>query len=91
MKLKHPASETVIRWNLLTSAAVNITGNNTAVLTKNGKTLTIKVQEPGSVTMKTWSTVPTHEYDAANPGTIMVGFEVNPCKYKSFLTVLLSP
>jgi hypothetical protein len=25
--------------------------------------------------MKTWSTVPTHAYDAQNPGTLMVGFE----------------
>jgi len=85
-------SETVVRWNLLTSATVNITGNNTAVLTKNGKTLTIKVQEPGSVTMKTWSTVPPQSYDAANQGTIMVGFEtVIPPNTKASLTVLLLP
>jgi hypothetical protein len=85
-------SETVIRWNLLTSARVNITGKNTAILTKNGKTLTIKVQEPASVTMKTWSTVPTHSYDAANPGTIMVGFEtIVPANSKTSLTVLLLP
>lgn len=85
-------SETVVRWNLLTSATVNITGNNNAVLTKNGKTLTIKVQEPASVTMKTWSTVPPHSYDAANQGTIMVGFEaVIPANTKASLTVLLIP
>jgi hypothetical protein len=86
------SSEAVIRWNLVTSATVNITGKNTAVLTKNGKTLTIKVKEPAFVTMKTWSTVPSHSYDAANPGTIMVGFEaVIPANSKTSLTVLLMP
>jgi hypothetical protein len=84
--------ETLIRWNLLTSATVNITGNNTAVLTKNGKTLTLKVLEPASISMKTWSTVPPHSYDAANPGTIMVGFETAiPANTKVTLTVLLLP
>ena len=86
------AAETVIRWNMLTSATVTITGNNTAILTRNGKTLTIKVQEPASVTMKTWSTIPPHSYDAANPGTILVGFEtILPANTKASLTVLLLP
>jgi hypothetical protein len=85
-------SETVIRWNIVTSATVSITVNNTAVMTKNGKTLTLRVKEPASVTMKTWSTEPSHTYDAANPGTIMVGFEVTiPANTKSALTVLLLP
>ncbi|MBK7131332.1 MAG: heparinase II/III family protein [Bacteroidales bacterium] len=85
-------AETVIRWNMVTSAAVNITDNNTAVLTKNGKKLELKVKAPASVTMKTWSTVPSHSYDAANPGTIMVGFEVTvPANTKASLTVLLLP
>lgn len=66
---------TVIRWNLLTDAEVTITGNNQAELFKNGKKLLIKVKEPAGVKMKTWSTVPLNEFDAPNPGTIMVGFE----------------
>jgi hypothetical protein len=91
-EIETPASETVIRWNMLTSAKVSITGNNVAVLNKNGKVLTIKVLEPVSVTMKTWSTVPPHSYDAANPGTIMVGFEtVIPANSKASLTVVLLP
>ncbi len=85
-------SETTIRWNMLTSAEVSISGNNTAVLTINGKKLTLKVKEPGGIIMKTWSTVPPHSYDAANPGTLMVGFEVKiPANTKSSLTVLLLP
>ena len=85
-------SETVIRWNMVTSANVTITDKNTAILTKNGKTLSFRVKEPASVTMKTWNTVPSNSYDAANPGTTMVGFEVTvPANTKAALTVLLLP
>jgi hypothetical protein len=86
------ATETVIRWNMVTSATVSITGNNTALLTKNGKTLTMIVKEPVAVTMKTWSTVSANAYDAANPGTTMIGFEATiPANTKALLTVLLMP
>ena len=91
-EIETPGAETVIRWNLVTSATVNITDFNTVILTKNGKSLTIKVKEPASVTMKTWSTTPSHTYDAANPGTTMVGFEVTiPANTNAALTVLLLP
>lgn len=91
-ELESGASETVIRWNLLTSAAVTITGPNSAELVKNGKKMTIKVVSPAVVTMKTWSTVPQNSYDAANPGTIFTGFEaVIPTGSKATLTVLLLP
>ena len=76
-ELEALSTESVIRWNLLTSASVNITGKNTAELVINGKKLILKVIQPANVTMKTWSTVPTHTYDAQNPGTVMVGFEFN--------------
>jgi hypothetical protein len=91
-EIETSGTETVIRWNLLTSAGVSITGNNTAVLTKNGKKLTVKVMEPAVITMKTWSTAPSHSYDAPNPGTTMVGFEATiPANTKAALTVLLLP
>ncbi|MDQ1332802.1 MAG: hypothetical protein QG576_837 [Bacteroidota bacterium] len=61
------ASETTIRWNMVTSALVTITGSNTAELLKNNKKMILKVVEPGSITMKTWSTVSPNSYDAANP------------------------
>ena len=86
------SSETVIRWNLLTSATVTLTGANTAQLVKNGKKLILKVVEPASVTMKTWSTVSPNTYDAANPGTIFIGFEATiPANTTASLTVLLLP
>ncbi len=81
-----------IRWNMVTPATVRITGSNSAELVKNGKRLVLRVSEPATVTMKTWSAVPEHAYDSPNPGTSMVGFEVTlPANASTPLTVLLLP
>jgi Heparinase II/III-like protein len=86
-----PAAAT-LRWTMLTPATVTITGPNTAELSRDGKKLILQVQEPARVTMKTWSTDPPRDYDAPNPGTTLVGFEVSlPANSKSALTVLLLP
>jgi hypothetical protein len=84
--------ETTVRWTLLTPAAVKITAKNRAELTKDGKKLILQVAEPAQVSLKTWSTDPPRDYDAPNPGTTLVGFEVQlPAPGKSALTVLLIP
>jgi hypothetical protein len=67
---------TTIRWTMLTAADVSITSENTAVLKKDGKELTLQIDGPAKVALKTWSTQPTTTYDAPNPGTTFVGFEV---------------
>lgn len=86
------SSPAAVRWNLLTPASVTIVGKNRAELTKDGKKLIVQVQEPAEVTLKTWSTEPPHDYDAPNPGTTLVGFEVMmPANAKGTLTVLLIP
>lgn len=85
-------SETILRWTMLTPAEVKITAPGTAELTQGGKKLFLKVQEPADVSLKTWTTVPTHDYDAPNPGTVMVGFEVKiPSKQMKCFSVLLIP
>ena len=82
---------TTVRWNMPTPADVQLT-NNGAILTKDGKTLFLKVQGTKNIKMQTWSTAPTTDYDAENPGTIMVGFE---CKLtansKEEFEILLIP
>jgi len=82
---------TKIRWAMFTFANV-VLGNNEAILTRDGKTLYLKVKGPGNIIMKEWSTAPTNNYDAANPGTILVGFEfeLQPNSVQS-LEVLLVP
>jgi hypothetical protein len=64
-----------VRWQMLTGAEVTITGKNTATLSKDGKQLFLIVDEPSDITVTTWSSQPSTEYDAPNPGTILVGFE----------------
>ncbi len=82
---------TTMRWTMLTPADVKINGG-TAVLTKNGKTLLLKVVEPANAIITTRPTTPLHEYDAQNQGTILVGFDVVvPANTKSQVTVLLIP
>ena len=84
--------ETKVRWTMLTPADVEIVGPETALLKKGGKTLTLKVSGAKNITMKTWSTKPPRDYDAPNPGTILVGFEaIVPANTKVDFDILLIP
>jgi hypothetical protein len=65
-----------VRWIMLTSAKVAFTPEGDAVLTKNGKTLTLRIMSPQKAMWQTWSTDPPHDYDAPNPGTTLLGFEI---------------
>jgi hypothetical protein len=81
-----------IRWVMLTAADVQIIDNNKAQLVKEGKMLTLQVQQPATVEIKTWPTDPPGAYDAPNPGTVLVGFEVKlPQNARETISVLLIP
>ncbi len=82
---------TKVRWNMLTMAEVKLEKNG-ATLTKDGKKLFLKIQGPAGITMKTWSTAPTNDYDANNPGSVLVGFECElPANSNQTFEVLLVP
>jgi len=82
---------TSVRWNMMTEANVDITEKG-AILTQNGKTLIMNFKGPKNIKIQTWSTEPTTDYDAENPGTIMVGFECKiPANSKQKFEVLLIP
>ncbi|SBW07440.1 heparinase II/III family protein [uncultured Dysgonomonas sp.] len=66
---------TTIRWNMLTTADCTIENSNTIRLTKNEKIMYFTVDSNTPVTLKTWSTDPVNEFDEANPGTMIIGFE----------------
>lgn len=84
--------ETKVRWNMLTAANVTITGTNTAVLKIGNKTMMLKASGAEKIIMKTWSTDPPRDYDAPNPGTILVGLEaILPAGSKNVLQVTLTP
>ncbi|MFN4146398.1 MAG: heparinase II/III family protein [Runella sp.] len=87
--LHQPAT---VRWVMLTPADVRIGTSGEAILTQNGKSLTLKVTLPQNITLKTWPTTPTHDYDAPNPGTTLVGFETTlPANTTQTLSVSLIP
>lgn len=84
--------EATIRWTMLTPANVKILSTNKAELTRDGKKLVLQVAEPAAIHLITWPTAPLHDYDAPNPGTLFVGFEVKvPANSKQPITVLLLP
>ena len=91
-ELKALDTATTVRWTMLTPADVTIKGGNTAILTKDGKELLLRVTSPGNVQLKTWSTEPTADYDAPNPGTTLLGFDIQVAPGKSqVLQVMLIP
>jgi hypothetical protein len=91
-ELETPATETTVQWTMLTPATVKVLGANKAELTKDGKKLLLQVDEPAGVTIRTWSTDPPHEYDAPNPGTVLVGFELKvSANTKTAIVVRLIP
>ena len=76
---------------MVTNSFVEL-GQNEAVLIDSGKRFYLKVSGPNNIEMKTWSTAPTNNYDAENPGTIMLGFECEiPANMKASFEVLLVP
>lgn len=69
------AGEQRVRWAMLTTADVTPDGNH-AVLRQGGKTLQLRVISPAGAVVRVESTQPPHDYDAPNPGTRLVTFEV---------------
>lgn len=81
-----------IRWQMLTEADVEITGNNTATLTREGEQLYFRIDEPSNAEVTTWSTDPGTDHDVENPGTILIGFDVElPAYSDGILQVSLIP
>lgn len=62
----------VVRWAMLTRADAEL-GGPSLRLARNGKTVTLT---SAGVTWRTFSTDPVRPFDAKNPGTRLVGFEV---------------
>ncbi|MBN1818535.1 MAG: heparinase II/III family protein, partial [Sedimentisphaerales bacterium] len=67
----------IVRWAMVTPAEVSIESNNSAVLKKAGKIMRMTVFTEGPIQLKTYSTEPKADFDAANPDTRLIGFEVS--------------
>ncbi|WP_345953987.1 heparinase II/III family protein [Mucilaginibacter sp. PAMB04168] len=84
--------ECTIRWAMLTPAKVASVEGNSLWLASNGKKLKLQVDGVEGVTLQTWGTDPPHNYDALNPGTILVGFEIKvPAHTRKTFNVYLLP
>jgi hypothetical protein len=90
-EVETPDKPAMVRWNLVTPAGVQL-GEKGAMLTMDGETLFLKIRGPDNIIMKTWSTALANDYDAENPGMIMVGFECKlPANTAASFEVLLVP
>ena len=82
---------TIIRWTMMTKATPEL-GKNQIILSTEGHQLILKVNTHGKVIMKTWPTEPATGYDAPNPGTRLIGFEIQlKPNQKQVIQVLLIP
>jgi hypothetical protein len=75
-EIENKQNYTPIRWAMLTSAEVRITGERSATLSMNGRVLHMEVRG-GNPEMRIWSTEPEKDYEASNEGTVMAGFTDN--------------
>jgi hypothetical protein len=82
---------TTIRWTMMTPASPEV-GKDRITLQKEGHQLVVQVINPANVQMKTWSADPTTNFDAPNPGKILIGFEFDlQPDQKQTIEVLLIP
>jgi len=80
-----------VQWRMATPAKVSIKGNK-IVLTQQGKKMRLEVISKIPVTLKTWSTQPSNDYDEENPNTIIVGYEMQiPANSTETVIVRLIP
>ena len=66
-----------LRWTMVTHDNIEITGPGTALIRKDGKQLQFKIVSPPNTEIKTYTTDPQNDYESKNPGTKMIGLEVN--------------
>ena len=63
-------------WKMCTEAEARILGPSAIELKKDGKTRILRIHTKHYASPRIWPTSPRHDYDADNPGTILVGFEI---------------
>ncbi|CAH0268518.1 hypothetical protein SRABI27_03422 [Pedobacter sp. Bi27] len=69
-------NDVTLRWSMVTPATVHIIDKHTVELSYKNKKCYLFVDTKSEIKMKTWSTDPGTDYDAKNPGTSIIGFEV---------------
>ena len=78
-----------VRWAMVTPAEVSIESSTSALLKQEGKTMLFTVLTDEQIQLRTYSTEPKADYDAPNPGTRLIGFEVSLSSGQPARTVVL--
>ncbi|MFC1795066.1 heparinase II/III family protein [Planctomycetota bacterium] len=78
-----------VRWAMVTPAEVSIESNKSALLRKEGKSIRLTVLTDEEIQLRTYSTEPKADYDARNPGTRLIGFEMSLSPEQAVRTVVL--
>jgi len=76
-EFKAASQPAMVRWAMVTPAEVSIESNKSALLEKEGKSMHLTVFTDEDIKLRTYSTEPKADYDARNPGTRLIGFEVS--------------
>ncbi|MBR0531664.1 MAG: heparinase II/III family protein, partial [Bacteroidales bacterium] len=63
-------------WTMCTETEARILGPAAIELKKDGKTRILRLSTKHYASPRIWPTTPRHDYDADNPGTCLVGFEI---------------
>jgi hypothetical protein len=63
-------------WTMCTEAEARILGPAAIELKKDGKTKILRISTKHYASPRIWPTTPRHDFDAENPGTCLVGFEI---------------
>jgi hypothetical protein len=83
---------TKVRWAMVTPAKFSIIDGKKALLIKGGKSLKLTVITSEKVQFQTYSTEPKADYDAPNPDTRLIGFEMSLSPgYTARTIVLMGP
>lgn len=91
-EVKAVAKKVTVRWVMLAPEDVKISGDKLAILSEDGKELTLRVDYPANAKIQTWSSAPTTDYDTSNEGTVLIGFEYEvPAGASQTLQVSLLP
>jgi hypothetical protein len=81
-----------VRWAMVTADSIDIIEPNKGIIYKDGKLLHFRILKPKNAEIKTYSTDPPNDFEDKNPGTIMIGLELNLKANESIeIEVLLVP
>lgn len=92
-RLQGGPAATVVRWGMMTRAAVEGVAAGEVLLRQDGRSLLLRVTSPAGVVLQVIDTAtPKAAWDAPNPGTRMVTFSVDlPAHVAHDLRVVLKP